>query len=269
MAAAEPDSPVSSGQALPVDAVYVLTVKTFAERIAHIEREFGRHGIALEFIYDFDADEIDEAVAARHFVSSAVAMPRHMSLTLKHMQAWRLACERGQGRILVFEDDVVLHPQFRIRLAEAVRAADRLAPGWLVFLGGGDTKVPDAFFLHSGPLIPMPNPTAEGYLTDIEACRRRLAWCERNRIDRPADHLIAEIDRVEGIAQYWPPEPLVEQGSVTGLFDSVLDSSRMKHSRFYNVARHRWIKWRRRTWRKYWVRLLAALAGRKGAASAC
>ena len=262
MAAAESPPSADPGPDLPVDGVYVLTVKTFADRIAHIEREFGRHGIGFDFVFDFDANEIDAETAARQFIGSAAAMPRHMSLTLKHMQAWRLACERGQRRILVFEDDVVLHPQFRPRLAEAVRAADQLAPGWLVFLGGGDTKVPDAFFLHPGPLIPLPNPTAEGYLTDIEACRRRLAWCARNKIARPADHLIAEVDRLEGIAQYWPREPLVEQGSVTGLFDSVLDSSRMKHSRMYNVARNRWNKWWRRTWRKRWVRALHAIGGK-------
>jgi glycosyl transferase family 25 len=48
--------------------------------------------------------------------------------------------------------------------------------------------------------------------------------------------------------------PLVEQGSVIGLFDSVLDATRQKHGRFYNVARHRWTKWRRRTLRRHWVR---------------
>ena len=187
-----------------------------------------------------------------------------MSLTLKHMQAWRLACERGQRRILVFEDDVVLHPTFRARMAEALAAADTLAPGWLIFLGGADTKVPDWFFLHPGPLVPLVNSTAEGYVTDLEACRRRLAWCGANKIAHAADHLMALVDREQGIRQYWPLEPLVEQGSVVGMFDSVLDSSRMKHSRLYNIARHRWTKWRRRTLRKYWVRVTHALTAKMG-----
>jgi len=243
------------------DAVYVLTVKSYADRIAHVRRELGRYGVEFEFIVDFDVGEIDPDLAARHFVDSAIAMPRHTSLTLKHMQAWRRAVERGHRHILVFEDDVVLHPAFRQRLAGALRAADGLAPGWLIFLGGADARVPDEFFLHPGPFVPLPNPTAEGYLTDLEACRRRLAWCDANKIDLPADHLITRIDREQGIAQYWPLEPLMEQGSVTGLFDSVLDSSRMRHSRLYNVLRHRWTKWRRRTWRKYWVRAVRAFSG--------
>jgi len=254
------DASAAVGPDLAVDAVYVLSVKTFSDRIAHVRRELGGHGIAFEFIFDFDAAELDEATSRKHF-AGASPMKKQASLTLKHLQAWRLACERDQRRILVFEDDVILHPEFRSRLAEVMHAADALAPGWHIFLGGADAKVPDRFFLHPGPLVPLASATAEGYVTDLEACRRRVAWCERNKIAHPADQLIAHIDGIENIQQYWLPEALVEQGSVIGLFDSVLDASRQKHSWFYNVARHRWTKWRRRTLRKHWVRALASLRG--------
>jgi glycosyl transferase family 25 len=243
---------------LAIDAVFVLSVKTFTDRIAHVRRELGHFGIPFEFVFDFDAAELEEATILRHF-ASASPMRKQMSLTLKHREAWQLACARGARRIMVFEDDVILHPEFHARLAAAMQAADALAPGWLIFLGGADAKVPDDFFLHPGPLVPLASTTAEGYVTDLEACRRRIAWCEANKIMHPADQLITQIDRVETTAQYWPPEPLVEQGSVIGLFDSVLDATRLKHSRFYNVARHRWTKWRRRTFRKHWVRAVHAL----------
>jgi glycosyl transferase family 25 len=239
--------------ALAVDAVFVLSVKTFADRIAHATRELGRFGIPFEFIFEFDADALDAATLARHF-NGGSPMRKQASLTLKHLHAWRLACARGARRILVFEDDVVLLAEFHARLAAAMRAADALAPGWHIFLGGADARVPDCFFLHPGPLVPLASSTAEGYVSDLEACRRRVAWCEANRIRHPADQLITHIDRLEGVAQYWPPEPLVEQGSVTGLFDTELDATRRKHSRAYNVARHRWTKWRRRTLRRLWVR---------------
>jgi glycosyl transferase family 25 len=245
---------------LAIDAVFVLSVKTFADRIAHVTDELGRFGIPFEFIFDFDAVELDAETIATHFVAgSSPPMKKQASLTLKHAQAWRLACARGARRIMVFEDDVVLFPQFPARLAAAMRAANALPAGWLVFLGGADAKVPDAFFLHSGPLVPQPSTTAEGYVTDLEACRRRLAWLAANKVGLPADQLITHIDRAERIDQYWPPEPLVEQGSVIGRFDSVLDASRGKHSRLYNVARHRWTKWRRRTLRRHWVRARHAL----------
>jgi glycosyl transferase family 25 len=243
---------------LAIDAVFVLSVKTFADRIAHVTRELGRFGIPFEFIFDFDAAELDEATVTQRFVAGA-PMKKQASLTLKHLQAWRLAGARGARRIMVFEDDVVLAAEFHVRLSGAMRAADALAPGWHVFLGGADAKVPDAFFLQSGPLVPLASTTAEGYVSDLEACRRRVAWCDANKIDLPADQLITHVDRAAGTAQYWPPEPLVEQGSVTGLFDSELDAIRLKHSHVYNVARHRWTKWRRRTWRRHWVRACHAV----------
>jgi len=246
-------APTALGAELAIDAVFVLSVRTFADRIAHVTRELGRFDVPFEFIFDFDADELDEATMVKHFAGSS-PMKKQMSLTLKHLHAWRLACARGARRAMVFEDDVVLLPQFHARLAAAMRAADGLAPGWHVFLGGADAKVPDWFFLDPGPLVRLASTTAEGYVTDLEGCRRRLAWCETNRISHPADQLITHIDRAEGIAQFWPPAPLIEQGSVTGLFDSALDAVRLKHSRFYNVARHRWTKWRRRTLRRLWVR---------------
>jgi glycosyl transferase family 25 len=252
-------APASSGLgALAIDAVFVLSVKTFADRIAHATRELSRHGIPFEFIFDFDAAELDEATILAHF-AAASPMKKQMSLTLKHLHAWRLADARGARRVMVFEDDVVLDPQFHARLAAAMLAADTLAPGWHIFLGGADAKVPDRFFVHPGPLVPLASTTAEGYVSDREACRRRLAWCAANRIGHPADQLIAHVDAAAGIAQYWPPEPLVEQGSVTGMFDSALDATRLKHSQLYNVARHRWTKWRRRTLRRHWVRAVHAL----------
>ena len=237
---------------LAVDAVYVLTVKTFRDRIAHATRELGRHGIPFEFIFDFDVPDLDEALLERRFGATAMPLPQK-SLALKHLHAWRLACERGQSRILVFEDDALLHPRFVSEFNVAMRAADREVPGWLIYLGGADAKVPDSFFLHRTPLIPQPIATAEGYVSDVEACRRRVVWCDANVMDRPADHLIRVVDQAVGVREYWLPESIVEQGSVTGVFDSVLDSHRMKHSRFVNVARNRWNKLQRRRLRRLWV----------------
>src|SRR6185312_3564777 len=96
---------------LAIDAVFVLSVKTFADRIAHVTRELGRYGIPFELVFDFDAAELDDATIARHFAGGGPPMKRQASLTLKHLQAWRLATTRGARRIMVFEDDVVVHPE--------------------------------------------------------------------------------------------------------------------------------------------------------------
>jgi glycosyl transferase family 25 len=66
------------------------------------------------------------------------------------------------------------------------------------------------------------------------------------------------IDRECGIQQYWLRHPVVEQGSVLGLFDSVLDRQRLKHSRLFNILRNRWNKFQRRRLREWRARLLAS-----------
>jgi glycosyl transferase family 25 len=243
-----------------VDAVYVLTVKTFAARIAHVRRELARHGIEFEFVLAHDAAELQPAALAASFAPSKMRLAQQ-SLVLKHLAAWRDAAAKGHARALVFEDDAVLAADFRERFDAAMAAADGLAPGWLVYLGGADTKVPDSYFLSKAPLSPLPIATAEGYVTDLAAIRRRLAWLETQRIGLPADHLLRSMDRELGIPQYWLRPPIVEQGSVLGIFPSVLDANRQKHSRAYNVLRNRWNKFQRHRLRGWLVRA-RALMGR-------
>lgn len=244
-----------------VDAVYVLTVKTFVERIAHIRRELGAHGIAYELVLDHDAAELDPELVAKVFAPSDMRAA-HQSLVLKHIAAWRKAKEHGQRRILVFEDDALLAADFSMRFDAGMRAAEALAPGWLVYLGGADVKVPDSYFLARGPLVPLPIATTEGYVTDLAAIEKRLAWLERNRVTLPADFLLRRLDADLGIPQHWIRPSIVEQGSCVGLFGSVLDSNRQRHSRLYTVVRNRWNKFQRHRLRGWLVRARAMIAGR-------
>jgi len=238
-----------------VDAVYVLSVRTFAQRIAHIEAEMKKHGIAFSFMFEHDAAELDDAIIAATFGPSDMRKA-HQSLVLKNIQVWRDAVAHGYRRILVFEDDAVLVPDFVARFEQALGANDLLSKSWLIFLGGMDTKVPDTYFLSQGPLVELPIATAEGYVSDICAIRRRLEWLEHNKVTLPADHLIRRIDNDQGIRQFWLRHPIVEQGSVLGIFDSALDGSRQKHSRYYNILRNRWNKFQRRRLREWIVRSL-------------
>lgn len=258
MLAPEPPPPINAIAVPGLDAIYVLSVKTFADRIAHVQKQMALHQLAFEFVFEFDADELTLELVKRHFVQDK-STPAHRSLTLKHMHAWRLALSRGQRRILVCEDDVVLDKFFRAGLNRAIIASHDLPDGWLIFLGGADAKVPDAFFLSNGPLFKLPLPTAEAYLTDATAMQRRLAWLESHLINLPADQLINRIDRESDIDQYWLRDPIAEQGSVFGLFTSKLDKSRLKHGAAYNWSRYQWNKIRRRRIRSCWVQLRTLL----------
>ena len=71
---------------LPVDAVYVLSVRQFHERIAHIQRELGRYNISFDFIFDFDATDLVDSPHLAQFGDASLPLP-HKSLVLKHVQA--------------------------------------------------------------------------------------------------------------------------------------------------------------------------------------
>ena len=232
----------------------MLSVKTYTKRIEHVKQQLALHGIKAEFVFTYDADEISDADLATTFGPSDLARP-HQSLVLKHIHTWRDAVAKGLQRILVFEDDVILASDFQTGFHQAMCVADALAPGYLIFFGGGDTKVPDCYFLSNNILVPLPIATAEAYVTDLPAMNRRLDWLKHNRVTLPADHLIRRIDGDCQIQHYWLRHPIVSQGTVTGLFVSALDIHRQKHSRWFNLCRHHWNKFQRHKVRGWFARL--------------
>jgi glycosyl transferase, family 25 len=238
-----------------VDAIFVLSVRTFTQRIRHIEQHFADRGIEFEFIFDFDPVELTSDVLAEYFCESDLS-PAHKSLVMKHIQAWRLGIERGCRKILVFEDDAILVKDFGEQIKKLMPHIEKLTPGNLVFLGGSDTKVSDDFFLHDGPLIPQKIATTEAYLCDDESLKRRIRWLQDHKIGLPADHFIKHIDGECTTAHFWLERPLVQQGSLFGMFETHLDGHRKKHNRYYNYLRYYWSKFQRRQLRKWIVRLM-------------
>ncbi|MCX8004983.1 MAG: glycosyltransferase family 25 protein [Burkholderiaceae bacterium] len=232
-----------------VDAVYVLSVRSFHDRIAHIRTQMARHDISFEFIFDYDANAIPEALLARRFAPSDMQRA-HQSLVLKHLRTWELAVERGLRHVLVFEDDAELAADFVPRFAAALQELQRCPPGHLLYLGRGDNKhvgrAADRALIAGGPL-----PATDALVFDQEAARRRLAYLQQHRITRPADWLMREVDAAVGVAHYWLARPIVEQGSMNGRFDSVLDRKRLRWGRGYTRLRYRWFAW----WRGMRARL--------------
>jgi glycosyl transferase family 25 len=236
-----------------IDQVYVLSVKSFRDRINHIENEMGRHGIPFQFIFDYDIPQLSKDVLKKHFTQSTLSLAQK-SLVLKHIEAWKEALKHNYKHILIFEDDVILDKHFHKKLAVIIQTMKGLPKDFLVFLGGADTKVPDYFFLTSGPLVKLPLSTAEGYIVDLKSIKKRLLYLKKHKINLPADHLITKIDRVNKTSHYWSKEPLVEQGSVTGKFITKLDQHRLKHSIYFNILRYQWNKLQRRKLRGFFVK---------------
>jgi glycosyl transferase family 25 len=247
--APEPISPGASAGPAPaagvrvndlVDAVLVVGVRRLTDRQEHMREEMARAGIDFEWIFDFDPPDITPEMIERTFAPSDMRI-QHQSAVLKHIESWRICVERNYRRVLVFEDDVVLGPNFTEVLAQALSEADRLRAPYLIYLGCGDNKYAAGARSSPSMLVPGgPLPAAEAQVLDLESCRMRLAWLERNKVTRPPDWLLREIDAEIGIAHWWLRTPLVVQGSMNGKFTSLLDDKRAGRGRLYAWLRFRW-----------------------------
>lgn len=227
-----------------VDAVFVLSVRSFTDRIAHIRAEMARHAIDFEFVFEFDANAIPAELIERRFAPSDMQLG-HQSLVLKHVRTWELVLERNLERVLVFEDDAVLASDFAPRFALAMNATGALTGPYLIYLGRGNNQHVGT----GGPQALIPGgllPATDALVFNRDAAARRLAYLETHKITRPADWLTRETDAVVGVPHYWLAQPIVEQGSMNGQFASVLDTKRRWRGRGYAWLRYRWDAWWKR-----------------------
>jgi glycosyl transferase family 25 len=112
-----------------VGAVFVLSVRSFSDRIEHMRAEMARHDIEFEFVFEFDANAIPPAVVEETFGPSDLGRAQQ-SLVLKHLHVQRQCVERGLERVLVFEDDAVLDPDFAVAAITVTLAPKRAASNW-------------------------------------------------------------------------------------------------------------------------------------------
>jgi glycosyl transferase family 25 len=238
---------------LSIDAVFILSVRTFEDRIKHVKQQMALHQIPYQFIFDFDIPELNSEILLNTFETLNVLDRPQQSLVLKHIHAWRLCVEHNFKNILVFEDDVILKPNFVSRLNDAVNDLERKQNPYLLYLGGADTKVPDSFLLSEDDIVEQPIATSEAYVTNFMASKRRIEWLNNHKVKLPSDFLLRTMDPLCGIVQYWIKEHIAEQGSVTGVFESSLDRQRRKHSFLFNYLRYQWQKINRKKLRKMYA----------------
>lgn len=236
-----------------IDKVYVLSVKSFSDRIEHMREELQKHSIEFEFVFDFDVPDIKEEDLSVFSPSNMEI--QHKSLVLKNISVWKKMVKNNFSNILVLEDDAILSDDFRDRLAEILEAKKNLESGHLIFLGGADTKIPEGFFEYPDPLVPRRMTTADGYIIDIDLAKKRLQWLQKNKVVLPADGLMCKIDEDLEVLHYWPKKAIVQQASCTGKFRTTLDGSRSKHSLFYLTLRYKWHKLKNQTVKRYLRRI--------------
>jgi len=233
--------------------ILVVSVKSFSDRHEHIRRLSEKFNFDYEFIFKFDPDGLT-GFGGRTVCGSLKSSS--VSNVLKHLEASRMTAFGNSEMTLVLEDDVELFDDFFERLEDIISQAERLGPGWLIFLGGADNKIDKEIARSSGTsLFERPITTAEAYLIDRTGAILREQWLEKNLIDCQADHQLKKIDASMGIKQYCVSKPLATQGSITGRFKTALDESRARHSKCYLYCKYKWNRLRKQVLPRFMARL--------------
>jgi glycosyl transferase, family 25 len=241
---------VSETGATGLDAIYVLNVRAFGERLRSITAQLAAFGLTAEIIQDWDTADITADVAARWFVPEALT-PAQRSCALKHVEALQRISARGQKHALVLEDDALLAPDFVDGIRRALAEAGNYSEASVIFIGsGGNFYTPRSQRQPGRSLYPGPRGRfADSYIIGHAAAGKRLAWIEEHRIAQPMDNQFETIDRDTGIAMLWLEDPVVEQGSKNGRFVTAIDK---QHPRWLQWLQFHFEKLRRKWLYQLW-----------------
>lgn len=207
-----------------LEHVYVINVKAFEARRRHVSAQLARFNIEPEFILEWDKDDLNEQ-SRQWFSADCALSPAQMSCCMKHLTALQRIAQRQQDRALILEDDVVLADAFDDAVTIAMRERQTFPPLHVVYLGSGGNfftprseRKPGQHLYRAGK-----GRFTDSYLINAQTARARLQWIERHGISKPMDNQFDAMDRDLGIEILWYEDPVVEQGSKNGRFQSQIE----------------------------------------------
>ena len=206
--------------------IYVINVKAFTERRAFMERQLSALQLEAEFIFDWDSEDITEQVQSDYFSQDNKLSLGQQSCALKHVVVLQKIAALD-GMALVLEDDALLGKDFILGLERALAQSQQFSGDKVIFIGsGGNFFTPKSQrkpgqYLYIG----LRGRFTDSYLIDSQTAKKRLDWIAAHKISSAIDNQFDIIDKHSGIVQLWLEDPVVEQGSKNGLFNSALEAA--------------------------------------------
>jgi len=210
-----------------IDHIYVLNVKKFTERRAFMEKQLAKAGLQAEFIFDWDADELTDEIIGRYFAKNNNLSAAQKSCALKHITALQKVAENNSVFNLILEDDAVFAKEFNLGLQRALTQSEQFVEDKVIYIGsGGNFFTPKSQRKHGQYLyIGARGRFTDSYIIDSATAQKRLDWITAHKISDPIDNQFDKIDKQLGIKIVWLEDPVVEQGSKNGLFDSAIETA--------------------------------------------
>ena len=208
-----------------LDYIYVLNVKKFTERRAVMEKQLAKEGLQAEFIFDWDVDELTDEIIERYFANNNTLSAAQKSCALKHITALEKVAQSNSRFNLILEDDALFGKDFSLGLQRALSQSEQFPGDKVIYIGsGGNFFTPKSQrkpgqYLYLGARGRF----ADSYIIDSSTAQKRLDWIMAHKVTDPIDNQFEQIDKQLGIKIVWLEDPVVEQGSKNGLFDSALE----------------------------------------------
>jgi glycosyl transferase family 25 len=204
---------------------YVLNVKKFTDRRVFMEGQLAKAGLQAEFIFDWDAAELTDDTIECYFAKNNSLSTAQKSCALKHITALQKVADSNSEFVLILEDDAVFAKGFNLGLQRALAQSVQFSCPRVIYIGsGGNFFTPKSQrkpgqYLYLGARGRF----ADSYIIDSGTAQKRLDWIKTHKVSIPIDNQFEQIDQQLGIKIVWLEEPIVEQGSKNGLFDSALE----------------------------------------------
>ncbi len=211
-----------------LDYIYVINVKKFTQRRVFMEAQLAKVGLQAEFIFDWDADELTNDIIERYFAEGNKLSAAQKSCSLKHISALQKVAENNSKFNLILEDDAVFLKDFNTGIQRALTESKRFAGNKVIYIGsgsGGNFRIPKSQrkpgqYLYLGER----GRYADSYIIDSATAQKRLDWILQNKVSIPIDLQFDRIDRLLDIKIVWLENPVVEQGSKTGRYDTTIEA---------------------------------------------
>ncbi|NUA32025.1 glycosyltransferase family 25 protein [Cupriavidus basilensis] len=236
---------------LGLDGILIINVRSFVERRKHIQAQLSKFGLEGEFVHEFDAADIDKRIDEKYFNGTGLR-PTQKSCSLKHIVALERICSRGWRRALILEDDAVLAENFPGGLKQALIESARHKCPHVIYLGCGGNQYTPRSQRTPGQYLYKNNRgrLTDSYVIGIAEASARLKWMSANKMDLPIDLAFDAMDRLVGIEILWFEDPVVEQGSKNGAFETTLQPGRTaKMQRLHFAWKGIWQRHVRQLWR--------------------
>lgn len=206
--------------------IYVLNVKSFTERRLFMEKQLAAFNLQAEFIFDWDIDDLTEQVQSQYFTVDNQLTPAQKSCALKHIVALQKIAA-VEGFALILEDDAVLSDDFSLGLERALLQSSQFDGEKVIYIGSGGNFFTPKSQRKLGQYLYIGNRGrfTDSFILDNKTAQKRLDWLNQHKISVAIDNQFDQIDKLLGIKIIWLEDPVVEQGSKNGLFNSAIEAA--------------------------------------------